>query len=78
MREEVMSKIAVGQVVTGTVKNVTDFGVFIDIGGVDGLLHVSEISWGRIENPKKKFKPGDEVKAYRAGYRGTTVCSPHR
>ena len=76
MREEVMSKIAVGQVVTGTgkngkgdtiegtVKNVTDFGVFIDIGGVDGLLHVSEISWGRIENPKKKFKPGDEVKAY--------------
>lgn len=59
-----MSKIAEGQVVTGTVKNVTDFGVFIDIGGVDGLLHVSEISWGRVENPKKKFKVGDEVKAF--------------
>lgn len=64
MKEEVMSKIAEGQVVTGTVKNVTDFGVFIDIGGVDGLLHVSEISWGRVENPKKKFKAGDEVKAF--------------
>ena len=46
MREEVMSKIAEGQVVEGTVKNVTDFGVFVDIGGVDGLLHVSELSWG--------------------------------
>ena len=37
----------------GTVKNVTDFGAFIDLGGVDGLLHISEMSWGRVENPKK-------------------------
>ena len=63
-QEELLSKIKEGDTIEGTVKNVTDFGVFIDIGGVDGLLHVSEISWGRIENPKKKFKPGDEVKAY--------------
>ena len=46
----------------GTVKNVTDFGAFIDLGGVDGLLHISEMSWGRVENPKKVFKVGDEVK----------------
>ena len=49
-------KIAVGDKVEGTVKNVTDFGAFIDLGGADGLLHISEMSWGRIENPKKVFK----------------------
>lgn len=64
LREEVLSKLEEGQVVEGTVKNVTDFGAFIDLGGVDGLLHVSEISWGRVENPKKKFKAGDKVKAF--------------
>ena len=58
----IASKISVGQTVEGTVKNVTDFGVFIDIGGVDGLLHISEMSWGRIENPKKVFKVGDKLK----------------
>ena len=46
----------------GVVKNVTDFGAFIDLGGVDGLLHISEMSWGRVENPKKVFKVGDELK----------------
>ena len=45
----------------GTVKNVTDFGAFIDLGGVDGLLHISEMSWGRVENPKKVFKVGETV-----------------
>ena len=59
LKEEALARLEVGQVVEGTVKNVTDFGVFIDLGGVDGLLHVSEISWGRVENPKKKFKAGD-------------------
>ena len=43
-------------------KNVTDFGAFIDLGGADGLLHISEMSWGRVENPKKVFKVGDTVK----------------
>lgn len=64
MKEEALATLKEGQVVEGTVKNVTDFGVFIDIGGVDGLLHVSEISWGRVENPRKKFKSGDKVKTF--------------
>lgn len=74
MREEVMSKIAEGQVVEGTVKNVTDFGVFVDIGGVDGLLHVSELSWGRVENPKKRFKSGDAVKAFIKEIKGDKIA----
>jgi ribosomal protein S1 len=48
--------------VEGTVKNVTDFGAFIDLGGADGLLHISEMSWGRVENPKKVFKVGEKLK----------------
>ena len=61
---EILSKIAVGDVIEGTVKNVTDFGAFIDIGGMDGLLHISEISWGRVESPKKAFKVGDTVRCF--------------
>ncbi len=64
LREKALASLEEGQVVEGTVKNVTDFGAFIDLGGVDGLLHVSEISWGRTENPKKRFKTGDTVKAF--------------
>ena len=63
-QKELFEKIAVGDVVTGTVKNVTDFGAFIDLGGVDGLLHISEMSWGRIESPKKVFTVGQEVKVF--------------
>ena len=63
LKEELFSKIQVGDKVEGTVKNVTDFGAFIDLGGADGLLHISEMSWGRIENPKKVFKVGDKVTA---------------
>ena len=62
LQEELFAKISVGDVVEGTVKNVTDFGAFIDLGGADGLLHISEMSWGRVENPKKVFKVGDAVK----------------
>ena len=62
LASELFEKIAVGDIVEGVVKNVTDFGVFVDLGGVDGLLHISEISWGRVENPKKQFKPGQELK----------------
>ena len=54
-------KIHVGDVVEGTVKNITDFGAFIDLGGADGLLPISEMSWGRVENPKKVFKVGEVV-----------------
>lgn len=60
--EELLAKIQVGDVVEGTVKNVTDFGAFIDLGGADGLLHISEMSWGRVDNPKKHFKVGEPLK----------------
>ena len=63
-QKELFDKIAVGDVVEGTVKNVTDFGAFIDLGGVDGLLHISEMSWGRVESPKKVFTVGQTVKVY--------------
>ncbi len=61
MQEELFSRIAVGDKVTGVVKNVTPFGAFIDLGGADGLLHISEMSWGHVDDPKKIFKSGDEV-----------------
>ncbi|MCR5053337.1 MAG: 30S ribosomal protein S1 [Lachnospiraceae bacterium] len=62
--EEFLSKITVGDVIEGTVKNVTDFGAFVDLGGVDGLLHISEMSWGRVENPKKIFKVDEKVRVF--------------
>lgn len=61
-QKELMEKIHVGDTVEGTVKNVTDFGAFIDLGGADGLLHISEMSWGRVENPKKVFTVGETLK----------------
>lgn len=61
MQKALFERIAVGDVVDGVVKNVTDFGAFIDLGGADGLLHISEMSWGHVENPKKVFKVGDQV-----------------
>ena len=64
LAEELFARIHVGDVVEGTVKNVTDFGAFIDLGGADGLLHISEMSWGRVENPKKVFHVGDQVKVF--------------
>ncbi len=63
-QKELFDKIAVGDVVEGTIKNVTDFGAFIDLGGVDGLLHISEMSWGRVESPKKVFTVGQTVRVY--------------
>ena len=63
-QKELFAKISVGDRMEGTVKNVTDFGAFIDLGGVDGLLHISEMSWGRTENPKKVYKIGDSVKCF--------------
>ena len=62
IQKELFERIHEGDVVNGVVKNVTDFGAFIDLGGADGLLHISEMSWGRVEHPKKVFKVGDELK----------------
>jgi len=52
-REEILESIEAGQVLEGTVKNITDFGVFIDLGGVDGLLHITDLSWGRVDDPNE-------------------------
>ena len=71
--EALISKVSVGDVVEGTVKNITDFGAFIDLGGADGLLHISEMSWGRIESPKKVFKTGDTVTAFIKSIDGTKI-----
>ena len=60
--KELFERISIGDVLEGTVKNITDFGAFIDLGGADGLLHISEMSWGRVENPKKVFKVGEQVR----------------
>lgn len=73
-QKALFDKIAVGDVVEGTVKNVTDFGAFIDLGGADGLLHISEMSWGRIESPKKVFKVGEPVKAFIKDINGTKIA----
>lgn len=62
-----------GMIVTGTVKNLTDFGAFIDIGGADGLLHISEMSWGRLEHPKKVFKVGQEVECFIKSIKGKKI-----
>lgn len=61
MQKELFERIREGDVVEGVVKNVTDFGAFVDLGGADGLLHISEMSWGRVEHPKKVFKVGDNL-----------------
>ena len=73
-QKALFDKITVGDVVEGTVKNVTDFGAFIDLGGADGLLHISEMSWGRIESPKKVFKVGEPVKAFIKDINGTKIA----
>lgn len=74
MQRELFERIKPGDVVEGTVKNVTDFGAFIDLGGVDGLLHISEMSWGRVENPKKVFKVGETLKVLIKDIDGTKVA----
>lgn len=61
LQRELFERIKEGDIVEGVVKNVTDFGAFIDLGGADGLLHISEMSWGRVEHPKKVFKLGDKL-----------------
>ncbi len=74
LSKALFAKIKVNDVVEGTVKNVTDFGAFIDLGGADGLLHISEMSWGRIESPKKVFKVGDNVKAFIKDIQGEKIA----
>ncbi len=74
LQAKVFASINEGDVVEGTVKNVTDFGAFIDLGGVDGLLHISEMSWGRIEHPMKVFKVGQVLNVLVKEIKGTKVA----
>jgi len=60
-RKQMMESLTEGQVLTGKVKNVTDYGVFVDLGGVDGLLHITDLSWGRLKHPSEAVAPGDEI-----------------
>ncbi len=60
-RTATLTTIHEGKVLSGTVKNLTEYGVFVDLGGVDGLLHITDISWGRVKHPSELFKVGDEI-----------------
>ena len=73
-QEALLARIKVGMMVEGTVKNLTDFGAFIDLGGADGLLHISEMSWGRVDDPKKMFKVGDKVEVMIKDISGTKIA----
>lgn len=60
-KAETLGKIGLGYVVEGTIKNLTEYGAFVDIGGIDGLLHVTDMSWGRIHHPQDQFKVGEHL-----------------
>ena len=61
LRAETLVQLIDGALIDGTVKNITDYGVFVDLGGIDGLLHISDISWGRISHPSAHFNVGDDI-----------------
>ena len=73
-QKDFFENIHVGDAIEGTVKNVTDFGAFIDLGGVDGLLHISEMSWGHVENPKKLYNVDDKVKVFIKNINGKKIA----
>ena len=60
-KKETFSRLQEGQLTRGVVKNITDYGVFVDLGGVDGLLHITDISWGRVNHPSEYFNVADEI-----------------
>src|SRR5438552_942442 len=60
-REQRLADLKEGTIVQGTVRTLTDFGAFVDIGGVDGLLHVTDMAWGRVNKPSDLLKPGDQI-----------------
>ena len=62
LKKETLKKLAEGEVLLGVVKNLTEYGAFVDLGGIDGLLHITDMSWGRINHPSEMFNIGDEIK----------------
>ena len=74
LQAALLERLEVGMIVDGIVKNITDFGAFIDLGGADGLLHISEMSWGRIESPKKLLKTGETITTFVKGINGTKIA----
>ncbi len=74
LQKALFERIHEGDVVEGVVKNVTDFGAFVDLGGADGLLHISEMSWGRVEHPKKVFKVGEQLKVLIKEINGSKIA----
>ncbi len=62
MKKETLSKLQEGQILEGVIKNITDYGAFVDLGGIDGLLHITDMSWGRINHPTERFNVGDRIK----------------
>lgn len=61
LKKDILENIREGQIIRGTVKNITDYGAFIDLGGIDGLLHITDMTWGRVGHPSEIFKVGDEI-----------------
>ena len=61
-KQKALSNLKVSQIVEGVIQNIQDYGVFVDLGGISGLLHISEMGWGKLHNPKKVYKVGDKIK----------------
>jgi small subunit ribosomal protein S1 len=62
LKKKTLDKLQVGMIVEGIVKNITEYGCFVDLGGIDGLLHITDMSWGRVNHPSEMFEVGDEIK----------------
>ena len=62
LRDEMRASLEEGQILAGTITNITDYGIFIDLGGMDGLCHITDLSWGRVSHPSKMFRVGDEIR----------------
>jgi ribosomal protein S1 len=74
LQKELFERIAVGMEVEGVVKNITSFGAFIDLGGADGLLHISEMSWGRVDDPGKILEVGQKINVLIKDIKGTKIA----
>jgi small subunit ribosomal protein S1 len=70
LREELVTKLQEGQILEGTVKNITDYGAFVDLGGIDGLLHITDLSWSRINHPSEVVSVGQKIKVQVLKYDG--------